>query len=231
VDNIQHFYENSFIIIVDNNSKYLEDITVKLANYKNILFLINNTECKFELGAYKVGIQYLLENNVFSDYSFVILSQDTFVLKNKYDFQLLEDNTLAGVFVGSEQGENFDYGFCHHNTVKYFWNILDMDKYYGNSPRSFCWCCSLFLHSSKISEFLNLTKDIVFNIRNDSCASERYLWMITYRLNNNKMKYIDGLLENIGIKYNCHGVDIINGTMDSYFVKHAQCKTQSTQEE
>ena len=226
VDNIQKYYENALTIIVDNNSSYLTDIIEKFVNYKDVVILINNTECKFELGAYNEGIRYLIQTNIYDNYSFVIFSQDTFVLKNKFDFQALTDKqTLAGVFVGSNCGQHFDYGFDTHPTVQHFWNTLEMNKYYPFPHRSFCWCCSFFLHSSKIAEFLNLTQHIVIKVRNDSCALERYLWMIMYRLNNNVLENIDGLLEEIHLKYHCHNVDIINGTIESYFVKHTQQKT------
>lgn len=231
VDNIQKYYENALTIIVDNNSSHLDDIREKLADYKNVIILVNDTECKFELGAYNEGIRYLINHNIYNDYSYVVFSQDTFVLKNKFDFrEFTQKKTTAGVFIGSECGQDFEYGLNLHPTTQYFWNKLEMDKYYPFLNKGFCWCCSFFLHSSKIGEFLNLTQHIVIKVRNDSCALERYLWMIMYRLNNNKLENIDGLLEHIHLKYDCHRVNIINDSVSCYFVKHTQQKTETTPE-
>jgi hypothetical protein len=61
VDNIIKYYTNYLIIIIDNNSIYIDEL-IKLfnfLNYKNIVILTNNIECKFEIGAYKMGIIYL----------------------------------------------------------------------------------------------------------------------------------------------------------------------------
>jgi hypothetical protein len=227
VENIQKFYEGSLTIIVDNNSKYLCDIAEKFVDNVGVVILTNDTECKFELGAYKCGIQYLFIEGLYDNYSFVVFSQDTFVLKNKFEFESLNGD-LAGPLVGSSVGQNYDYGLNHHPMFHHFWNKLEMDKY--PCVRSFCWCCSFFIHSSKMGEFFNLTRDIVITVRNDSCATERYFWMILYRLNNNRLANIDGLLEDIESKYHCGNVDVVNSVVNSYFVKRSQNKTETTLE-
>ena len=86
VDNIQKFYPNACTIIVDNNSNNLEeDIIIQFKDYKNLVILINNSECKYELGSYKVGIQYMIEKN-FYNLDYCVFTQDSFVLKNYFDF-------------------------------------------------------------------------------------------------------------------------------------------------
>ena len=70
------------ILIVDNNSPYLEDIENILKKYINLKIIINNSKCKFEIGAYNEGIRYIQNNNLLNNYEYFIFSQDNFVLKS-----------------------------------------------------------------------------------------------------------------------------------------------------
>jgi rRNA-processing protein FCF1 len=95
VENILEFYgENCKIIIVDNNSNYPEDIWETLPKNKNIILLTNDIECKFELGAYQVGINYVIENNLLDHYDYYVCTQDNFIIKNKLDFNSLFNEFL-----------------------------------------------------------------------------------------------------------------------------------------
>ena len=94
IDNITKFYENALIIVVDNNSPYKDDVLDKFKNKNNIILLDNNIEHKFEQGAYLVGVNYILENNLLNKYDYYVFTQDTYILKNKYNFDILIDNDV-----------------------------------------------------------------------------------------------------------------------------------------
>jgi hypothetical protein len=64
VDDIQKFYKNFYTLIVDNNSKYINDIILLFQEYNNLKIIINNSDCKFEIVAYNEGIRYILNNNL-----------------------------------------------------------------------------------------------------------------------------------------------------------------------
>ena len=100
IDNIQKFYKDSFVVIVDNNSIDLHVIEKRLENYKNIKIIVNNSKSKYEPGAYNEGIRYLKKNNMISNFDYFIFSQDTFVLKNKFDVkkELIDKNIMACSF-------------------------------------------------------------------------------------------------------------------------------------
>jgi hypothetical protein len=75
IENILKFYgENCLIIIVDNNSNYPQDIFDILPKTNNIKILTNDIECKFELGAYQVGVRYLLNENLLDNYEYFVFT-------------------------------------------------------------------------------------------------------------------------------------------------------------
>ena len=63
IKNINEFYPNSTIILVDNNSKYSEYYNI-FKNEQNIILLENTSSCKFELGAYNFATKYIIDNNL-----------------------------------------------------------------------------------------------------------------------------------------------------------------------
>ena len=99
IDNINAFYDNSLIIISDNNSKHLDDIRNLFNSYNNVVFLVNESYCKFELGGYKIGIQYILQNNAHININldnFNIFVQQYELKKNTIDNITLEEyNSLV----------------------------------------------------------------------------------------------------------------------------------------
>jgi len=220
IDNIQKFYSQSLILICDNNSKYFSDIKDLLKDYNNIIFIDNNTACKFEIGAYKCGINYILNNNILDKYEYYVFAQDNFIINKKYDFNNLLNNNVLACTINSyyQDGQNYD-------VVK---EILTSIGLFDNLDIiTFCYSNSFILHKSKLIYFMDLTKNIVITNRYQSCASERYLARILYELNNHKNFDIDGDIRDL--KYNGWNVDF-NSNINSFFVKKLQQKNENTQD-
>lgn len=224
IDNIKSLYPNSLIIIVDNNSPNKGDVFNSL-KYDDIILLDNNIECKFEIGAYQVGINYLLENNLINDYDYVIFSQDTYILKNKYDFNIFKtQNIHAASFVGLKNDfEKWDV--C--SRVLRELNLTDKLEY-----TTLCWCNSFIVSTEKIQILQTYFKPIVIKVRYESEASERYLGRIILELNGGQDFSLQGdnnLFLVDGKTYNCLEVNPY-WEMDNYFCKVAQQKNENTNE-
>lgn len=223
VDNIKKFYPDSLCIIVDNNSTYVTDIVDKLKDYDNIVMLSNISPCKFELGAYKFGIYYLIEKNLLNKYDYIVFSQDNFVLKNKYDFNHMKNNNIYGMALGG--GNDGEYIEKNYSNEQYLEVIRRLNYFDIKDKFSICWCCSFILHNSKIMEFLYLTRDFIITERRDSVASERYFEPILFHFNNNKRHY----LCHVGsISYHYYNIDLKNDTVTEYFAKKIHGKTEKT---
>jgi hypothetical protein len=222
IDNIQKFYPGSLCIIVDNNTTHINDIIIKLKEYKNVVILTNASICKFEIGAYKVGISYLLNNNLIDKYDYTIFSQDNFVLKNKYDFNELRNQniTACSLTIGDLNNHGDLMHVYQSQIILKKLNLLDSIEKIG-----LCWCNSFILHNLKIKEFFDITKDIIITQRIESEWSERYLAAILYYLNNNRNYGLNGIYN---YKYNCCSVNIFEDEIDEYFVKNTQHKNELT---
>ena len=226
VDNIQKYYKNSLCIIVDNNSKYIIDILVKLKNYKNVIILENNSLCKFELGAYKIGIKYLLNNNLIDKYEYVIFSQDTFVLKNKFDFNTFKTNNIfACPIIIGPIGHHIEMLSVQQSQI-----ILQRLNLHNSIDKiAFCWANTFILHNSKLIMFLNITNDVIIVKKIETEWCERYIAAILYYLNN----YINCSLNTIlnptySVSYNCHNDNIYDNHFTEYFVKKIHYKSENT---
>ena len=232
VDNIQKFYENSMIIIVDNNSNHIEDIKQKLANYNNIVILSNNSNCKFEIGAYNVGIRYLIEQNLTDTYDYCIFTQDNFVIKNKYDFNNLSNSNTTACALYTYKNAMRDINLYYEPiSLSIFSKIFDMNNINNIIPQlSLCWCNSFVLDKSKICDFLNITKDLTITTRHESICSERFLSGIIYFLNNCIITNIDlDLNKHIeNLNYDCWKINIIDDKVCEYFAKRVQQKNENT---
>lgn len=222
VDNILQFYGNdALIIIVDNNSLYKEDIFSTIEQKENILFLNNDIECKFELGAYQIGIRYLINEKFLDKYDYLVLTQDNFIIKNKLD---LEDLRKKEIFACPINSFYQDGGMQHISN-----EVLNKLKLNNNLDKiTFCWCSSFIIHSSKALQLYEYLKQIVITVRAESCASERYLARILWELNNYKNYDIDGDIRTLKERhYYCWTVDPLQPAT-SYFVKRVQQKTERT---
>jgi hypothetical protein len=218
VDNIQKFYSESLILICDNNSKYFSDIKDLLKDYNNIVFIDNNTACKFEIGAYNCGINYIKNNNILDKYEYYVFTQDNFIINKKYDFNNLVNNNVTACTINTyyQDGQNYDV----------FKEVLTSIGLFDNLDKiTFCYASSFILHKSKVINFMDITKNIVIINRYQSCACERYLARILYELNNHMNFDIDGDIRNL--KYNGGSVDF-NSNINSFFVKKLQQKTETT---
>jgi hypothetical protein len=233
VQTIQKFYEESLIIIVDNNSTHKEDIFEKLRQYENVILLDNNIECKFEIGAYQIGLKYLIDNSLTNDYSYVVLTQDTFILKNKLDFNTLHNQNVKACTINSY----FQDGAMQDISNE----VLSKLKLLNNLDKcTFCWCCSFIISTSNVNKLYDYFKQIVITNRTQSCAAERYLARILWELNDHQNYDIDGDIRYLGDvwnhvpnpdpKYDCHSVNPFDDNIKTFFVKRAQQKTELTVE-
>jgi hypothetical protein len=221
VDNVIKYYKNSKVVIVDNNSPHIEDIKEKFMNYNNVTIIENTSEYKFELGAYQYGIKYIFENKLYSDY--YVFTQDTFILKNKYNFgELAHKNIQACPIYG---GYN-DY----FSNIHVFSGILEPILEYVNLNKKealekFCVHNSFILHHNVLDKFIELTKHIKIITKLESQTCERYLAAILYTLNNNIYYDIDGDFRLK--KYNEFKINPYIDIVAHYFIKRIQNKTES----
>lgn len=218
IDNIQKFYPDALTIIADNNSTHIQDVKDKLINYKNVVILDNDIDCKFELGAYKVGINYIINNNLINNYEYCIFTQDTFVLKHKYNFDNFKKDNINAATIYYQEA-NLDREMCnvsYENILKKINLLHTIDK------STYCCCNSFILHTSKIQEFLNYTKNINVISKIDSRLSEKYLSNILYVLNNNKNSDLQGHSSTAEKSYPLFDKDVIyqDTPPNHYFVKH-----------
>jgi hypothetical protein len=234
VDNIIKYYTNYLIIIIDNNSIYIDEIITlfNFLNYKNIIILTNNIECKFEIGAYKMGIIYLFKNDLIDKYDYYVFTQDNFVFKNKYDFNIFKNNNIYAspiIYLTLYSGYENDHPWLINTTSEIIKQLNLIEDSYNIIHG--CWCHSFILHKSKIIDFYNITKNIIIKDRAYSVCSEFYLPNILLQLNNNKLFTIDGYSDfyngiHHNIKYDIYSKYI---NIDShYFEKKFQGKTENT---
>ena len=229
VDSINKFYNNSFILIVDNNSTYIEDIKFE---YNNVIIITNTSDSKFEMGAYNFGINYIIENNLTDNYEYYIFTQDTFILHNKYDFNnLLNNNITACPIVGSKQGTFAnDLKDCmgHHRghksqyLIKYV--IMKLQLTESIPDLTFCFANSFVLYKSKLNEFNQLTNYIKITNKTQSESSERFLAGVLYLLNDKKNTSIeDTLVENV-----FHLIKVGSIIRFEHFIKYIESKNESS---
>jgi hypothetical protein len=176
-----------------------------------------------ELGAYKAGISFLNTYNLIDKYDYYVFTQDTFVLKNKYDFNnLRKNNTLACTLVSHSREHINIVCYTHPISVKV---LTSLNLQYSIHLLSLCFANSFILHKSKIAEFFNIIKDVVITTKIESIASERFLSGVLYHLNNRIIADIDGDIQYT--KYDAFNVNI-NDDIPSYFVKKIHGKDENT---
>lgn len=230
INNIQKFYPEALTIVVDNNSVHGDDIFDTLQGYKNIVILTNESESKFEIGAYCEGIRYLFDNNIInkrgSRYEYYIFTQDTYIIKNKYDFKNHQDMACA---LHAAKQVGYQGNFMGGEVAVRLLSQLNIDDP-GNCLKQ-AWCSSFILHKSKVRDFLEIVGDAVLTVRRDSECGERYLSAILYSLNDNKISDID--TEPIDSLYDACTIDLEEYQEGEvhYFMKSLQQKTENTKDD
>ena len=216
VDNIQKFYPNSFTLIVDNNSKYIDDIHNMFNGYDRMKIITNTSIKKMDIGAYLFGIDYLIENNLIDTYDFIVFSQDTYVLKNKYDFNIFIENNIKAATVHSWP---IGPGSLRKELIEDLHLTHVVDKI------TICWCNTFILHKSKILEFKEMMRPIVIFNKDESGQAELYLSGMLYILNNNNFA-----LDFTPQSYVRQVQNPETYSTNVYFLKIIQSKDQYTQD-
>jgi hypothetical protein len=224
IENIQKFYSEALTIVVDNNSKYPEDVFSPLCELSNVVFLTNDDESKFELGAYKIGARYVVDNGLVDQYSYFIFTQDNFVLKNFFDFDGLADKQTYALPINSMHPDGNYMDVCQRV-------LVPLGLFDNWSNIRFCWCNSFAVASERMEQMYGYLKTIVQKTRGDSEGSERYLARLLWELNDRKdCGDIDGDCRDLPQRhYNCWTVDVF-GNVSSYFAKRVQQKNEYTKD-
>lgn len=229
VDNIQSFYgDRSYIVIVDNLSKHLDDVVKMFENYERLTILVNTSECKFEQGAYNIGINFVLKNNLFEFFDYYVCTQDTFVLKNKFDFNILANKNTTACAINLYHMPITDY--LEQPYVMEYLEKLEFDHELGNFE--ICFCNSFILHRSRVHRFLLMTKDIVITTKTQQEACERYLGGMMYHLNGGIVDSVDGFANDYNVLgYHPHKWNPNDHETYRYFMKHTQFKGEYTKDD
>ena len=224
IDNIQNNYPDSLTIVVDNNSAYKTDIFDQFTDYSNLILLDNNIDSKFEIGAYRVGLNYIIENDLIDSFSYYVFTQDNFILKNKYDFNILKRNGTLALPINS-----FHYDAECKDVCDHVLNTLGLND--NLDKVNFCWCCSFVINKSKIKHLYEYFKKITVTVRWESCAGERYLARILWELNGRReCGDIDGNISDLAERH--YDTWTVNpySPATSFFVKKVQQKTERTKD-
>jgi hypothetical protein len=221
VNNIFEYYESPLVVIVDNNSKYKEDIFQNLDKKNDVVLLDNDIESKFEMGAYQVGLRYLVEKQLYNEYDYVLLTQDNFIINKKLDFNKLIDDNVHACPINSYYPDGELKGICDSVLGRLGMND-NLDKI------TFCWCSSFIIGKKNVIKLYEITKEIKQTVRAESCAAERYLARIIWELNDYKNHDIDGDIRDLKDKYDCWTVNPYDRGINSFFIKKVQQKNEYT---
>jgi len=232
INNIQEFYPESLTIVVDNNSAYGDDIFDDLQEYDKVIILENNSESKFEIGAYCEGIRYILKEGIDQDYEYFVFTQDNYIIKKRYEF---EKHTHKACPIHSAHHIGYQAQWMGGEIAQHLLEKLDI-----GDPRFLkqCWCSSFVLHKSKVEPFLDLLGFAKLTTRRDSEAGERYLSPVLYYLNDNTRPpgHPSGVNDidhsPVFTQYDAFNVDLKGPPApDHYFMKSLQRKTEHTEDE
>lgn len=222
INNIQKFYDDVDILIVDNNSKHIEDIINIISKYKNVYLITNKSDNKYEIGAYRFGIKFMGE--FINNYEYIIFSQDTYIINKKYDFNILKINDIKACPFTPDIKKYNDRYLSHPKGIEIL-NSVNLNNHLDEI--TFCFSNSFILHNSVINDFIKYTDTFKLLTKYDSGISEDFLARVLYELNNHKNYNIDN-------DYN-YNKNMFEGNLneniivnDYYFVKILQRKNEST---
>jgi len=211
LDNIQRFYpKNSFVLIVDNQSEHMNDLIPLLSEYSNVKWISNTNESKYDIGAYTFGIEYLIRENLVSNFEYFIFSHDNFVIKNKFPFETLKEKQVVACSINHYP---YDPNDIHGKEEMIRFGIYDQLNCF-----SLCIFNSFVIHQDKLVYLYHkYLKHVILKTRNDSQNAERYLGRILYELNNHQNVYLDQYMDSYDGDYLWIGADRIE--VSSYFKK------------
>jgi len=218
IKNIQKFYPKALVIVVDNNSKHVEDVFETLKEKNNVILLNNNIESKFEIGGYTVAMEYMVNNNILNSYEYFIFTQDNFILKNKFDFNTLKNSNTTACSLVSGHNDWAYFDVCQPYLERF--NMVEK-----LSEARLCWCSSFILEKNNVKNMLDFFRKITIIDRVGSMAGERFLGKILWELNGGNNFDIDGDVDNLD--YYCHTVDAYSN-INNFFCKISQQKNERT---
>lgn len=219
ISNIKKYYNNVKIILVDNNSEYQDIYKSLLIEFPDLIFLQNLSNAKFELGAYKFATEFIKKNDLKFDY--YICVQDTFVLVNKYNFNILKEKNVSACSLAHF---HFFRSFNLHTQV-----LSQLNLYDNREEFLCCWCNSWVCNHDILIKINELLKNVNPITRGESAQTERYMGKILKMFNNNISFAIEEGFE--GNNYNCHTIDPTtehSKSLGHYFIKRAQQKNENT---
>lgn len=222
IDNIKKSYGDSALsVIIDNNSENVAESFDRVKHHNNLVLLDNNIASKFEVGAYTVGLKHILDNQLTEKYEYYVLSQDSFILKNRYDFnELLSKNIWACPFM--------DWTFCGFGYADVQSKLEPLGLSNNFDKCRFVFANSFIVHKSKISQLYHYLSKIHCDTKYDSKCAERFLSRIVFELNEHgEHATIDGDIDR-DLHYDTVTVDPINDNINSHFVKAIQLKDENT---
>jgi len=223
VDNIRKYYENSFIIIVDNNSEHIGDIKFV---YDNVVIITNTTDQKFELGAYNLGIRYIIDNELTDKYEYYTFTQETFMLCEKFNVDEL--TVKACPLVSSKQGrftDDFTNMFVSGVKETLIIDTISELELSDKIPElTFCFANSFILHKSKLYDFNKMTAHIKMLNKIHSQCCERFLAGAFYILNDGINTALEDKL--VDDFYNSIGTG--NIIKLKYFTKYLHSRNETT---
>jgi hypothetical protein len=224
INNINRFYKNSHILIVDNNSENLEDIIYSINSYPNVKIITNTSESKYEVGAYIFGINWLIQNNMINMFELFVFTQDTLIMINKFDFNILINNRIDACSI--VEYEN-DYDMNGNRYLKKemddFLSPIGLNDDYTNI--TLCWGNNFVCRQNKILTLFGYIKNMILKTKMDSESSERFMAKIIYELNSKRNFNIDGFLPKYEITHDqSSNTHIDNMNKKVYFLKKHQFK-------
>jgi len=222
INNITTFYKDALILVVDNNSADLRELYNTIDKNINLKFIVNNSESKFELGAYTYGITYLIQNNLIINFDYFVMIQDTYLPINKYNFNKLITNNVKACSIANIPNDGH-FIYERDYMLKYL-------KIPNTNDAEMCWCNCFAVAPDRLLALYEIIKQIKITARYESESSERYMGNILYYLNNNSSYAIDGntnlyTIDNIEY-FTCHETYYQYKDVKSYFCKISQKKNE-----
>lgn len=220
---IEKYHSGSCIIVVDNNSASPLGNEDYIRDNKRVVFLTNLSNCKFEIGAYLTGIDFLVSRAMLPLFDVIFFTQDNFVLKNKINHKrLCRDQFVAATIC------TFDFWDIDDVTKKMFHDLkLSFDR---SKVHFGCWCSSFLIRANLVEVLRSRLGRLTLTTRAQSQAGERALGQLLSQLSielaNKPLDALDG--RTTDLPYNPFSIDLILDSVPTTFGKRLQQKTEVT---